>query len=142
MVRLVLGDIEPRVNEVLGYTVARQDYLSIAEADLAPSDMVITNTPFSLILEIAKHALNQAPVVCLLVRMGWTEGASKKCPERAAFLRSTKPVMLVLPQRPSFEYGGPEEFGTYGEKSTDNASYCWLVWGIGRGTWDLLGGEA
>ena len=39
-------------------------------------------------------------------------------------------------------YGGPAEFGTYGEKSTDNATYCWYVWGVAPGTWELLGGDA
>jgi hypothetical protein len=142
--RLLLSDIEPRTSEVLGHRVQKLDYLAVPPSRLAfdCADMVITNTPFSLILEIAKQALNQAPVVCLLVRMGWTEGASKKCPERLAFLKETKPAMLVLSKRPSFEYGGPAEFGTYGEKSTDNASYCWLVWGIAPGTWELLGGVA
>jgi hypothetical protein len=84
--------------------------------------VAITNPPFSLALFFAQKMLTGADHVVLLARLNWLSGP------RAPFLREHPCDVYVLPNRPSFVYGG-----------SDATEYGWLVWGPERGgRWFLL----
>lgn len=134
-----LNDLSPRVEGALA-----SDYTERDEADLIcdnAADVAITNPPFSKALPFVLRMRLQAQFTAVLLRVNWLEGASTEEPERATLLRAHPPAVLVLPQRCAFTYGGPAEFGTYGDSKTDSCAYAWLVWGIPEcaGTWALLG---
>jgi len=76
-------------------------------------DFSITNPPFSLALDMARAAMQVAPVVIQLSRIGWL-GSN----DRADWLRANTPSVYLLPDRPSF----------VGKGRTDSDYYAWMVW--------------
>lgn len=143
--------------------VSIEDYLSTDK--LKFYDLVITNPPFVLALDVVLRALeNVRPsgTVAMLLRLNWL--ASQ---ERIAFHKAHPSDVYVLPIRPSFteclrwkiercplfvidrnprpnkkpkrcqlEAGHAGECITIG---TDACEYGWFVWGPGRGNrWFLL----
>ena len=79
-------------------------------------DLIITNPPYRLAFEFAKHGLDllgRGGALVLLTRLNWL--ASVK---RSGWLREHTPSVFVLPKRPSFTGQG-----------TDATDYAWLVWG-------------
>lgn len=86
------------------------DYLT----DTATRHCVVTNPPYSLAFEFAKHAVFYSKEVFLLLRLNFL--ASKK---RAYWFRQNEPsALFVLSQRPSFTGTG-----------TDATDYAWFYWG-------------
>jgi len=78
-------------------------------------DVVITNPPFFLAMELIQTLMRQFPhahVVQLLRMNFW--GTKKRQP----FFEKYPPDMYVLPNRPSFK----------GEGKTDSIEYAWFVW--------------
>lgn len=87
------------------------DYLS----DMTMRYCVVTNPPFSLAFDFAKHAVAHADHVFLLLRLGFL--ASRK---RAEWWKQNRPsAMFVLSSRPSFTSDG----------KTDSADYFWCYHG-------------
>lgn len=87
--------------------------------------VVVTNPPYSLAFEFAKHGvkfLRPGGVLALLTRINWL--ASQK---RAPWLRENTPSVHVLPKRPSFT-----------GKGTDATDYAWMTWRQGRITGDRI----
>ncbi len=81
-------------------------------------ELVITNPPYSLALDFAKHAIEfvrPGGLLVLLMRLNWL--ASIK---RAAWLRENTPDVWVIPKRPSFT-----------GKGTDATDYAWFTWAPG-----------
>jgi len=89
------------------------DQLAIPQ--LARFDAVITNPPFSRAMDFVRRSLEHAPIVIMLLRMGWL-GSD----ERAAWLRERTPSVYMLPDRPSFTADG----------ATDSDYYAWMAWGL------------
>lgn len=75
-------------------------------------DLVLTNPPYRLAREVLIRSLELAPQVCLLLRMGFLESEA-----RYELLSKNVPDLYVLPNRPSFAFGG-----------TDSSTYAWMVW--------------
>lgn len=77
-------------------------------------DFVITNPPYSLAQEFVDKALTEAPVVIMLLRLGFLESNKRK-----EWLNENKPTsLIVLSKRPSFT----------GDGKTDGSGYAWFVW--------------
>ena len=77
-------------------------------------DVVLSNPPYKDALACATWALERAPVVALLLRLNWLEGA-----KRAPWHHAHPASVYVLPNRPSFT-----------GKGTDATAYAWFVWGL------------
>lgn len=87
------------------------DYLT---TEYPEKDIIITNPPYSLAQEFVTKALTEAPVVVMLLRLGFL--ASQK---RKEWLKANPPTsLIVLSKRPSFT----------GDGKTDGADYAWVVW--------------
>lgn len=96
------------------------DFLTMNLLDMYPEDnqenpdVIITNPPFALAMQIVEHAFTFDPTyVVMLLRLNFLASAS-----RAAFMRRRMPDVYVLPNRPSFTGG-----------ATDSIEYAWFVWG-------------
>lgn len=77
-------------------------------------DCIITNPPYSLAQEFVTKALTEAPVVIMLLRLGFLESM-----KRNAWWQDNKPSsLLILSKRPSFTEDG----------KTDGAGYAWFIW--------------
>lgn len=83
----------------------------------------LTNPPFAQALDFVQTALSHCEIVAMLLRLNWLGGES-----RADFLRTHKPAVWVLPNRPSFTEDG----------STDATEYAWFAWGLGHHEIDVL----
>lgn len=79
-----------------------------------PFDIVIGNPPFALAEPIIRHAMTMAPVVVMLLRLGFL-GSAERIP---FWTEHSDPALRVIPDRPSFDGEG-----------TDSSTYAWFVWG-------------
>jgi SAM-dependent methyltransferase len=87
-------------------------------------DLIVSNPPYSHVLEFVQHALTLAPIVCMLLRLPWIASQS-----RAQWHRENLAQINVLPKRPSFTADG----------KTDATEYAWFVWGTkDAGTYTIL----
>lgn len=84
------------------------DYLTIPRS----ADAIVGNPPFSSAFEFAKKAIQEAPIVVLLLRLGFLSSG-----RRAPWLQQHTPSVYVLPERPGFVGAG-----------TDKYDYAWFVW--------------
>lgn len=88
----------------------------MSEKHTGRPDVIITNPPFSLAMEILEKSMkivSEKGKVILLLRLGFL--ASDK---RFDFMRGNPPTdMFVLHKRPSFT-----------GKGTDSQEYGWFVW--------------
>ena len=105
------------LNELVGYgRFAIADFLTMSEKHTGRPDVIITNPPFSLAMEILEKSMkivSEKGKVILLLRLGFL--ASDK---RFDFMRENPPTdMFVLHKRPSFT-----------GKGTDSQEYGWFVW--------------
>lgn len=93
------------------------DFTKLAADELGPVDVVITNPPYSIAMEMLEHALTlRATGVVMLLRLNFLASGA-----RASFMRKHVPDVYVLPNRPSFSGRG-----------TDSIEYAWFVWHPGR----------
>lgn len=90
--------------------VRRGDFLTFEEK----FDLVVSNPPYSHAMEFVQQALRVAPVVAMLLRLGFLAGQ-----RRAAWHREHPCHVAVLPRRPSFTADG----------KTDATEYAWFIWG-------------
>lgn len=93
------------------------NYLEVSERELAPPDMVITNPPFNLALQIIQHALGHVRpggLVIMLLRLNFF-GSKER---RAFFLKQLPTVVYVHPRRMSFSEDG----------KTDSIEYGHFIW--------------
>jgi len=75
--------------------------------------VIITNPPYSIAMEFIEKALSLKPEkLVLLLRTNFIGSET-----RADFLRHNMPDTYVLPNRPSFAFGG-----------SDSCEYGWAVW--------------
>lgn len=79
-------------------------------------EVAITNPPYRDADRFVRQALEQAPIVAMLLRLNWLAGE-----RRADWLRDNTPDVFVLPNRPDFTGGGG-----------DATDYAWIVWGLGE----------
>ena len=77
------------------------------------ADVSITNTPFSLSLEIIERCFQFANIVIVLEKLNFLGSR-----ERHEFLSSNMPDVYVIPNRPSFT----------NDRKTDSINYGWFVW--------------
>ena len=87
--------------------------------------VVLTNPPYGSAQAFAEQALRCADHVVMLLRLNFLASA-----KRAAFMRSSRPDVYVLPNRPSFTGTG-----------TDSIEYAWFHWhdhGRDRGWMEVL----
>jgi hypothetical protein len=76
--------------------------------------VIITNPPYSLAMDFIEKALSLKPEkLVLLLRVNFL-GSEKRC----SFFRNNSPDVYLLPNRPSFAFGG-----------TDACEYGFFVWG-------------
>jgi hypothetical protein len=91
-------------------------------------DVIITNPPFSLAMEVILKSLELADYVCMLLRLNFLGSA-----DRHSFFREMMPDVFVIPERPSFD-----------GKGADSIEYAWFVWPQpeqrkrSRGSFELL----
>lgn len=76
-------------------------------------NVAITNPPFLLAMEFIERCMYLSEHTVMLLRLNFV--ASEK---RADFMRSERPDIYVLPNRPSFVGGG----------KTDSIEYAWFHW--------------
>lgn len=77
-------------------------------------DLILTNPPFGIAEGFIRKALEDAPIVAMLLRLAIFESA-----ERVRLWRTVpQPAVYVLPDRPSFD-----------GVATDATAYGWIVWG-------------
>ena len=76
-------------------------------------DVVIGNPPYALADEFARRAVASGVHAAFLLRLNWISARS-----RVAWLRSNRPDVWILPERPSFDGSG----------NTDATAYAWLHW--------------
>lgn len=89
------------------------DFTMLTPREVGSVDVVITNPPYSIGMEMLKHALTMhATRVVMLLRLNFLASAA-----RAPFMREHAPDVYVLPNRPSFSGRG-----------TDSIEYAWFVW--------------
>lgn len=124
-------------NEILGIEKDDARYLACQESTELPvvrgdfllhtdkHDVIVSNPPYMIAFDFVSHALTVAPVVCMLLRLGWLAGQ-----RRADWHRLNPCHVYVLPKRPSFTADG----------KTDATEYAWLVWGEpgGGGRYTIL----
>ncbi len=77
------------------------------------ADVMIGNPPFHLAMEFIAHGFTIADRVVQLLRLNFV-GSD----ERAEFMRTFAPDLLILPNRPGFSPDG----------GTDSCEYAWLNW--------------
>lgn len=136
------ADIEPKPSAA---PIATMDFLQ----DHTRRSFILTNPPFSIAFEFAQHALDVAPEVMLLLRLGFLGSF-----ERSRWLKANEPnALFVLSSRPSFvmacrckvkecRHSWFLPKGTKrpkvcakcnaekpGVSTSDNADYAWFYWG-------------
>lgn len=92
------------------------DAVVIDDALAAPwpsADVVIANPPYALADAFAARAVEAAPHALFLLRLNWISARS-----RVEWLRTHRPDVWILPERPSFDGSG----------NTDATAYAWLHW--------------
>lgn len=75
-------------------------------------DVIISNPPFSLAMDVIRKSLELADFVAMLLRLNFFGSA-----ERTPFFKEFMPDTYVIPERPSFD-----------GKGTDSIEYAWFVW--------------
>lgn len=80
------------------------------------ADAAVTNPPFRIAAEFAKHGIENFPVTALLLRLNFLGSKGRR-----KWLNATKPFVIVMDERPSFTIDG----------KTDATEYAWFVWGEG-----------
>lgn len=93
--------------------VTISDYLKWDVPGPKPYDVIITNPPFSLAMDVITKSLALADNVAMLLRLNFIGTA-----ERTPFFRECMPDIYVIPERPSFD-----------GKGADSIEYAWFVWG-------------
>lgn len=94
-----------------------RDFTKLSRSEVGSLDVVITNPPYSIAMEMLEHALTlSAARVVMLLRLNFLASGA-----RAPFMRRHAPDVYVLPNRPSFSGRG-----------TDSIEYAWFVWHPGR----------
>lgn len=112
-------DIEPILEDEWAIRrIQRGNFLETPADQCGNASCIIMNPPYSKALEFVQHALRVAPVVHVLLRLGFLEGQA-----RGEWLSHNMPSHIrVLSKRPSFT-----------GKGTDAAAYAWFTWeGYGR----------
>lgn len=79
-----------------------------------PVDFVITNPPYSLAQEFVEKSLTEAPVVVMLLRLGFLESLKRK----EFWEKNPLTSLIILSKRPSFTEDG----------KTDGSGYGWFLW--------------
>lgn len=102
--------------------VYASDFLAVDPIWFDPVDLVIGNPPYSLALEFLRRALQLGKEVAFLLRAGFLE--ARRGSDRDLFLEEHPSDVYLLARRPRFT----------GDGGGDSATYCWCVWGPGRGT--------
>jgi len=90
------------------------DFLS-ARPQASGAEVLVTNPPFTHVLDFARKAVGEYPVVVLLVRNSFLGGSKARTPFWHAFPCTS--IQTLWP-RPSFTDGA----------RTDNSEYSWVVW--------------
>lgn len=89
------------------------DFLALTEGmQFGVWDVIISNPPYSIAMEVIQRSCELAPAVIMLLRVSILESE-----ERAAWMQANPPDIYVLPNRPSFVHG-----------KTDNCAYAWMIW--------------
>lgn len=91
--------------------VTGTDYLTIQYEEIY--DLILTNPPYSIALELLEKALYDAETVIMLLRLNFL-GSQKR---HTFFIENEPTAIYVLSKRPSFT-----------GKGTDSTEYCWMVW--------------
>lgn len=93
--------------------IYRGDFLLREGKERAEVDLVFMNPPYVVAETFVRRALEIAPYVVALLRLGFLASST-----RSPWLRVEMPDVYVLPQRPSFT----------GDGRTDGSDYAWFVW--------------
>lgn len=100
-----------------GYGVA--DFLDPGTVARPPVDMIITNPPFATALRFVHRALEMAPVVAVLVRTAWIEGAGRY----EGLFRDTPPTLFA-----PYVERVPMTKGRWDPAASTATAYAWFVW--------------
>lgn len=108
-----------------GYGTAAVDFLlerSLPrDAFGGKATCIVTNPPFKLAEQFVEHAIDLgAEKVCMLLRLAWLEGVSRK----ALFKRTNLSRILVSSRRLSFARGGVD----VGLGGGGMVAFAWFVW--------------
>lgn len=86
--------------------------LATHEAILGGFEVAFTNPPFGLAFPLLQALWPICDAIVFLLRLSFLASA-----DRQPFLRLYPPALRVLPDRPSFSFGG-----------SDNCDYAWFIW--------------
>lgn len=96
------------------------NFLTMSVLDMYPEDhqeypdVIITNPPFALAMQIIQHSFIFRPrYIVMLLRLNFLASAT-----RNSFFKKYMPDIYVIPDRPKFT-----------EKGRDSIDYGWFVWG-------------
>lgn len=152
-----LRDTREQLAPIADWYSTRTDYVHDWDETCKPRhDVIITNPPFSIAVDVIKKALTHADWVLMLLRLNFL-GSD----DRAKWLRHEMPDIYTLPDRPNFIASykcKPRDDHDRGcgwktktpisaprikscplcgrdvqRSSSDSAEYGWFVWGPERG---------
>lgn len=107
------------------------DFLDIKQSSFT-AEAIVTNPPYSLAAEFIEHALFHAPLVCMLMRLGFLEGGSvpgvkaRDSSVRRTRILESSGLKLVLPFRNRLPM--MHRRGWKGPKTSSAVPFAWFVW--------------
>ena len=100
-----------------GFGVTGVDFLKTTKQDI---DCIITNPPYRLAEKFINHALQQSPIVIMLLRLTFLEGQQRS---RGLWKNTPLHRVFICGRRPSMY-----KTDHVGEKSGGFVAYAWFVW--------------
>ena len=100
-----------------GYGLSGVDFLN---ANMQKVDAIITNPPYTFAEEFISHALTQAPIVIMLLRLSFLESQGRA---RGLWKKHIPHRVYVCGKRPSMY-----KANYTGEKKGGFVAYAWYVW--------------
>lgn len=98
-----------------GYGVGRIDFLMERQS---PLESIVTNPPFKLAAEFARHAIKLCPFVAMLVRISFLESES-----RSDVIGKLSRVHVFAKRLPMMHRDG-----WVGPKASNSIAFAWFVW--------------
>lgn len=117
-VRWIANELNPECAEALTSVCGQGacgigDFLAMPPPAAPIVDVILTNPPYSKAEEFVEQSLRFARISVMLLRLNFLGGR-----DRLPFTQRTKPGILTLPNRPSFNGWG-----------SDSCEYGWFVYG-------------
>lgn len=128
--------------EATGAKVEIGDYLpatgpqgaSLNKVVPSKCDVIIGNPDYKIAAQTIEQALGDAPIVAMLLPIGFVQSA-----KRGPLFKAHPCMFLPIPDRVVFVHRMTlHSDGHVSVSSTDSTGSCWLLWGMGAGSWERL----